>query len=71
MITVLSPASAKPAPCHILTHPSLNIIYTFRVLDDEVQVIHSVGGMRRCYTVPVEEARGLWRRLCAKGYRCF
>ena len=53
---------------HTLSHPDLPISYEFITRGDVVCVVHICGRCRKEYTVPVVEARQLWRFLRQKEY---
>ena len=62
-----------PIERFVLAHSNMRTQYEFLKQDDSGQIIvvHTTGRTRSSYTLPVEEARQLWRSLRAKGYERF
>lgn len=65
------PADIAQVGRHTLAHPTLPISYQFFTRGEEVSVVHICGRGRKEYTLPVIEARQLWRFLCQKEYEVF
>lgn len=61
----------QPVEWFTLTHPKVQTSYDFIERDGEVQVNHRTKYGYDSYTLPVAEARDLWRRLCRKGFERF
>ncbi len=56
---------------YTLIHPISNVCYDFYPRGGEVDVVHQFRARVDRYTVPLEEARLLWRFLTNKGYERF
>lgn len=67
---VVQPATA--ALCFTLLHPTLHCTrYDFQPAGDTVVVKFTSSRDNNIYSVPLAEARGLWKRLKAQGYEEF